>query len=83
MKTVNQETQLRSNSALPVKGMPETGTVAEIIAAGRKAFRKYKGTAVKTYGAGRQIEVSKWIDGYGGRRASLVATYDIVSDSEG
>ena len=59
-------------------GMPVNGTVAEIVAAAKRIFKKYHSTRVATYGGGKQVEVRCTRDGYHGRDLKLVAAYEIA-----
>ena len=59
-------------------GMPVEATVAEVVSAAKRIWKKYHSTRVATYGGGTQIEVRCNRDGYHGRDLKLVATYEIA-----
>jgi hypothetical protein len=60
------------------KGMPVEATVAEVVEAAKRIFKKYHSTKVAHYGGGSQVEVRCTRDGYHGRDLKLVACYEIV-----
>ena len=79
MSTVTLETKVKNQAPhWRLHGMPAEATVAEVIAAAKRIYRKYHSTRVATYGGGRQVEVRCVRDGYHGRDLKLVACYDIA-----
>jgi hypothetical protein len=59
-------------------GMPVEATVAEVVVAAKRIWKKYHSVRTATYGGGTQVEIRCVRDGYHGRDLKLVATYEIV-----